>query len=188
MKTPILIILLIYYFIISAIINKKTKRDTSITFKSVLINFILIAIVTFMATIIISYLAGIYSFITPDSKSETCSNLGGLIYLCKGKPLVSAILFLIMELIIVLHHFICIRLIYDIFKYKNIIIKFLIMFLYMACISYLNLLFLISLYGIFIITHYELAIVAILRFIVATSPSTLFIISTIIYCIKNKNN
>ena len=181
-------ILLVYPFIISKIIDKNTiKSDEKSNKIAIFKNICLIIILSIISLLIISYLSSIYDDAIPDSTSNLCTNTGGWTYSCVGNSRIALILLPIIELVIIIYHFLSQRCVYNIFKHDNSIFKYIFMYVYMILIYLFNFIFIFYLYGLLISVYYKSYIVEILRFIVFISPTALFIISTIIYSIKNKN-
>lgn len=191
MPTPLLIILtailIIYPFIVSKTICKNTKQnDESNSKRLILKNILKILLYSSLSLIIIEFLLDSYSNLIPSTKSDLCINNGGWIYSCKVNDHKIPILLLMMGIVITIHHFICQKFVYEIFKYTKNISKYIFMYCYMILVYILNFFLTLNLYGLFISIHFDLAIVEILRMIINFLPTTLFIISTFIYSLKNK--
>ena len=180
-------ILIIYPFLISKYIENYTmSKEPSI--KQILKNLCLIFLISIISIIPIVYLLNIYYNLIPDTTSNLCTNTGGWTYSCLGDTHTAPILLVVIGLVIIAYHFLSQRFIYKVFEYSKGIFKYIYMYIHMFIIYFLNFWFLLYLYGLFISVHYSSILIELLRFLVFISPTCLFIISTLIYVHKNKNN
>ena len=180
-------ILVIYPFFISKSIDKHTvTKEPSI--KEIIKNICLVCLISIISIIIIIYLLNMYDSLIPSSTSDLCSNTGGWTYSCQGDLHTVPILLVVIGLVIIAYHFLSQRFIYKVFEYSKGIFKYIYMYIHMFIIYFLNFWFLLYLYGLFISVHYSSILIELLRFLVFISPTCLFIISTLLYVHKNKNN
>ena len=180
-------ILVIYPFFISKSIDKHTlTKETNIN--EIIKNICLVCLISIIFIIIIIYLLYMYDSLIPNSTSSLCTNTGGWTYSCQGDTHTAPILLAAIGLVIIAYHFFSQRFVYKIFEYNKGIFKYIYMYIHMFIIYFLNFWLLLYLYGLFISVHYDLALIELLRFFVFISPTCLFIISTLIYAHKNKNN
>lgn len=185
----LVIILLIYTFIISKMISKYTKIKNDKTNKRAIIeNVLLIILYSLLSFFITGGLFNIYNSLIPSSTSELCVNTGGWTYSCQGDSINALGLLILMGIIIVIHHFLCQKSIYNIFAQTKSVIKYIINFIYMIVIYIYSLMSVLGLYGLFITVHYDLVVVEVSRFLIAILPTAMFIISTYIYYLKNKQS
>lgn len=180
-------ILVIYPFFISKSIDKHTiTKEPSI--KQIIKNISLICSISIISIISINYLLLMYLNLIPNSTSSLCTNTGGWTYSCQGDLHTAPILLVAIGLIIIAYHFLSQKFVYNIFEYSKGIFKYIYMYIHMFIIYFLNFWLLVYLYGLFISVHYSSILIELLRFLVFISPTCLFIISTLIYAHKNKNN
>ena len=180
-------ILIIYPFFISKYIDKHTiTKEPSI--KQITKNIGLISLISIISIIVISYLLNIYYSLIPSSTSSLCTNTGGWTYSCQGDTHTAPILLAAIGLVIIAYHFLSQKFVYKIFEYSKGVFKYIYMYIHMFIIYFLNFWLLLYLYGLFISVHYDSVLIELLRFFVFISPTCLFIISTLIYAHKNKNN
>lgn len=180
-------ILVIYPFFISKSIDKHTitKEPSK---KQIVKNICLIFLISIISLIVIFHLLTIYDILTPSSTSSLCTNTGGWTYSCQGDTYTAPILLAAIGLIIIAYHFLSQRFVYKIFEYSKGVFKYIYMYIHMFIIYFLNFCLLIYLYGLLISVYYDSILIELLRFLVFISPTCLFIISTLIYSHKNKNN
>ena len=180
-------ILIIYPFLISKYIEKYTiTKEPSI--KQIAKNLCLIFLISIISITLIFYLLNMYINLIPDSTSNLCTNTGGWTYSCLGDTHTVPILLAAIGLIIIAYHFLLQKFVYKIFEYSKRIFKYIYMYIHMFIIYFLNFWFSLYLYGLFISVYYDSVFIELLRFFVFISPTCLFIISTLIYVLKNKNN
>ena len=180
-------ILVIYPFLISKSIDKHTlTKETNI--KEIIKNICLVCLLTIIFIIIIIYLLNMYDNLIPDSTSSLCTNIGGWVYSCQGDTHTAPILLAVIGLVIIAYHFLSQGFIYKIFKYNKGIFKYIYIYIHMFIIYFLNFWLFLYLYGLLITVKYDSTLIELLRFFVFISPTCLFIISTLIYAHKNKNN
>lgn len=180
-------ILIMYPYFISRAINKHTiAKETNK--KQIIKNISLIFLISIISIIIILYLLIVYYSLIPSSTSDLCTNTGGWTYSCQGDLHTAPILLLIIGLVIIVYHFLSQKFVYKIFEYSKGLFKYIYMYIHMFIIYFLNFWLLLYLYGLFISVHYDSTLIELLRFFVFISPTCLFIISTLIYVHKNKNN
>ena len=180
-------ILIIYPFLISKYIEKYTiTKEPSIN--QIAKNLCLIFLISIISIILIFYLLNMYESLIPSSTSSLCKNTGGWTYSCTVNTHTAPILLAAIGLTIIAYHFLSQKFVYKIFEYSKGIFKYIYMYIHMFIIYFLNYWILLYLYGLFTSVHYDSVFVALLRFFVFISPTCLFIISTLIYVHKNKNN
>ena len=180
-----LIIAIIYPFIISIFISKNNGfKEKDI--KKILINIGKIILVSIIFLLVIIVLLDKYDNLIPSSSSNSCINLGGFTYKCKCDSILMPTILVSIGILIIIHHFICKKFIYKIFKYSSKWFSYLLMFIYMLLMYSLSFVLLVLLSGLFRSVYFDNIIIEILRVWVIISPFALFIISTIILAIKNK--
>ena len=186
-QTVLIPILVIYPFFISKYIEKYTiTKEPSI--KQILKNLCLIILISIISIIPIVYLLNMYDSLIPNSTSDLCTNTGGWTDSCQGDLHTAPILLAVIGLIIIVHHFLSQKFVYKIFEYSKRVFKYIYMYIHMFIIYILNFWLLVYLYGLFTSVHYSSILIVLLLFLVFISPTCLFIISTLIYVQKNKNN
>ena len=180
-------ILLIYPFLITYIINKHTKKSKDITIKTIVIETVKIILFSMITFIIICLLIEkYYDLIIPINNNGTCVNTGGWTYSCIGDYRTITLLG-VMGIIITIHHFLSQLSIYKICKFNNKYLSYIYMYIYLIIIYILNFAFILFIYGFIASIHFDSIIMEIIRFIIGTLPTSLFIISTLIYALKNKH-
>ena len=180
-------VLIIYPFLISKYIEKYTITKES-NIKQIAKNICLIFLISIISIIVIIFLLNMYDSLIPNSTSNLCTNTGGWTYSCLGDTHNAPILLAAIGLIIIAYHFLSQKFVYKIFEYSKRVFKYIYMYIHMFIIYFLNFWLLLYLYGLFISVHYDSVFIELLRFFVFISPTCLFIISTLIYVLKNKNN
>ena len=171
----IIILLLIYpYFIAKKIREMIISEENSIP--QIFRNIFILAASLIALIIAITPALEWFDKAMPSSGSGNCTNGGGFNYSCRANDYLAIIPLLVLGLIIIIHHFITLKYVYNVFRYCKNIFTYIFMYLYMGAIYVIDFFILLDLYGLFVSYKFGL-IVNILRLIIVLLPFGLFLIS-----------